>query len=159
MNKKILPLRVGVGAVLLNKNNQVFVGKRRDNPVNKWQMPQGGVDNNEKLVDALKRELYEETSVKSYKIIHELDRWLTYELPENLLGKIWRGKYRGQKQKWFILRFSGEESEINVNTKKPEFSEWKWVDIESLPDIIVDFKKKVYEELLMEIKKLFPNRL
>ena len=159
MNKETLPLRIGVGAVLLNRNNQVFVGKRRDNPINKWQMPQGGVDNNEKLVDALKRELYEETSVKSYKIIHELDRWLTYELPENLLGKIWRGKYRGQKQKWFILRFSGEESEINVNTKKPEFSEWKWVDIESLPDIIVDFKKKVYEELLMEIKKLFPNRL
>ena len=154
MNKKILPLRIGVGAVLLNKNNQVFVGKRRDNPVNKWQMPQGGVDNNEKLVDALKRELYEETSVKSYEIIHELDRWLTYELPENLLGKIWRGKYRGQKQRWFILRFSGEENEINVNTKKPEFLEWKWVDIESLPNIIVDFKKKVYEELLVEIRKI-----
>ena len=154
MNKKILPLRVGVGAVLLNKNNQVFVGKRRDNPVNKWQMPQGGVDNNEKLVDALKRELYEETSVKSYEIIHELDRWLTYELPENLLGKIWRGKYRGQKQRWFILRFSGEENEINVNTKKPEFLEWKWADIESLPNIIVDFKKKVYEELLVEIRRI-----
>ena len=154
MNKKILPLRIGVGAVLLNKNNQVFVGKRRDNPVNKWQMPQGGVDNNEKLVDALKRELYEETSVKSYEIIHELDRWLTYELPENLLGKIWRGKYRGQKQRWFILRFSGDENEINVNTKKPEFLEWKWADIESLPNIIVDFKKKVYEELLVEIRKI-----
>ena len=154
MNKKILPLRIGVGAVLLNKNNQVFVGKRRDNPVNKWQMPQGGVDNNEKLVDALKRELYEETSVKNYEIIHELDRWLTYELPENLLGKIWRGKYRGQKQKWFILRFSGEENEINVNTKKPEFLEWRWADIESLPNIIVDFKKKVYEELLVEIRKI-----
>ena len=154
MNKKILPLRIGVGAVLLNKNNQVFVGKRRDNPVNKWQMPQGGVDNNEKLVDALKRELYEETSVKNYEIIHELDRWLTYELPENLLGKIWRGKYRGQKQRWFILRFSGEENEINVNTKKPEFLEWKWVEIESLPNIIVDFKKKVYEELLVEIRRI-----
>ena len=154
MNKKILPLRIGVGAVLLNKNNQVFVGKRRDNPVNKWQMPQGGVDNNEKLIDALKRELYEETSVKSYEIIHELDRWLTYELPENLLGKIWRGKYRGQKQRWFILRFSGEENEINVNTKKPEFLEWKWADIESLPNIIVDFKKKVYEELLVEIRRI-----
>ena len=148
MSKKTLPLRIGVGAVLLNRNNQVFVGKRKDNPINKWQMPQGGVDNKEKLVDALKRELYEETSVKSYKIIHELDRWLTYELPENLLGKIWRGKYRGQKQKWFILRFSGEESEINVNTKKPEFLEWKWVDIESLPDIIVDFKKKSLRRII-----------
>ena len=103
-----LPLRNGVGIILLNNNNQVFVGKRKDNPINKWQMPQGGVDNKEKLVDALKRELYEETSVKSYKIIHELDRWLTYELPENLLGKIWRGKYRGQTQKWFIVRFIGK---------------------------------------------------
>ena len=154
MSKKTLPLRIGVGAVLLNRNNQVFVGKRRDNPINKWQMPQGGVDNNEKLIDALKRELYEETSVKNYEIIHELDRWLTYELPENLLGKIWRGKYRGQKQRWFILRFSGEENEINVNTKKPEFLEWKWVEIESLPNIIVDFKKKVYEELLVEIRRI-----
>ena len=150
---KHLPLRRGVGIVVLNQEDKIFVARRIDNPKNFWQMPQGGVDNKEKLVDALKRELYEETSVKSYKIIHELDRWLTYELPENLLGKIWRGKYRGQKQKWFILRFSGEESEINVNTKKPEFLEWKWVDIESLPDIIVDFKKKVYEELLIEIKK------
>ena len=154
MSNKTLPLRIGVGAVLLNKDNKVFVGKRRDNPINKWQMPQGGVDNNEKLDDALKRELFEETSVKSYEIIHELDRWLTYELPENLLGKIWRGKYRGQKQRWYILRFSGDESEINVNTKKPEFLEWKWVDIESLPNIIVDFKKKVYEELVIEIRKI-----
>ena len=152
MSKKTLPLRIGVGAVLLNNDNKVLVGKRRDNPINKWQMPQGGVDKNEKIVDALKRELFEETSIKSYKIIHELDRWLTYELPEDLLGKIWRGKYRGQKQRWFILRFSGEESEINVNTKKPEFLEWKWTDIESLPNIIVDFKKKVYEKLKIEIK-------
>tara|TARA_Y100000768_G_C23962409_1_gene676068 strand:+ start:418 stop:888 length:471 start_codon:yes stop_codon:yes gene_type:complete len=154
MSKKTLPLRIGVGAVLLNNDNKVLVGKRRDNPINKWQMPQGGVDKNEKIVDALKRELFEETSIKSYKIIHELDRWLTYELPEDLLGKIWRGKYRGQKQRWFILRFSGEESEINVNTKKPEFLEWKWTDIESLPNIIVDFKKKVYKELVVEIKKI-----
>ena len=154
MNKKFLPLRIGVGAVLLNNDNKVFVGKRRDNPIDKWQMPQGGVDTNEKLVDAMKRELFEETSVKSYKIIHELDGWLTYELPKNLLGKIWKGKYRGQKQRWFILRFSGKESEININTKKPEFLEWKWADIESLPNIIVDFKKKVYEELVKEIRKI-----
>ena len=154
MSKKTLPLRIGVGAVLLNRNNQVFVGKRKDNPINKWQMPQGGVDNKEKLVDALKRELYEETSVKSYKIIHELDRWLTYELPENLLGKIWRGKYRGQKQKWFILRFSGEESEINVNTKKPEFLEWKWIDLDMITDVAVDFKSHVYEEIKDKVKKI-----
>ena len=155
MSKKTLPLRIGVGAVLLNRNNQVFVGKRRDNPINKWQMPQGGVDNNEKLVDALKRELYEETSVKSYKIIHELDRWLTYELPENLLGKIWRGKYRGQKQKWFIVRFTGNESEINLRTEHQEFIEWKWIDYELLPKVIVNFKREVYKKLEIELKSFF----
>ena len=151
MSKKTLPLRIGVGAVLLNRNNQVFVGKRKDNQINKWQMPQGGVDNKEKLVDALKRELYEETSVKSYKIIHELDRWLTYELPENLLGKIWRGKYRGQKQKWFIARFVGKESEINLNTKHAEFIDWKWIEPKLLPEVIVNFKKDLYLNLLKEI--------
>ena len=152
MNKKTLPLRIGVGAVLLNNDNKVFVGKRRDNPINRWQMPQGGVDANEKLVDALKRELFEETSVKSYKIIHELEGWLTYELPENLLGKIWKGKYRGQKQKWFIVKFLGKDNEIDLKTSNHEFIEWKWLDIESLPGVIVEFKKKVYEELLPKIR-------
>ena len=154
MNKKILPLRIGVGAVLLNKNNQVFVGKRRDNPVNKWQMPQGGVDNNEKLIDALKRELYEETSVKSYEIIHELDRWLTYELPENLLGKIWRGKYRGQKQRWFLMRYLGNEKEINLKTNNPEFLEWKWINIDMITEVVVDFKLNVYRQLKQKINQI-----
>jgi len=148
-----LPLRIGVGAIVLNNNNHVFVGKRKDNPINKWQMPQGGVEKNEDLLNAMKRELYEETSIKSIKVLKELDSWLSYELPSNLLGRIWKGKYRGQKQKWFIVRFTGNENEINLNTKHPEFIEWKWIEIEQLPNVIVDFKKKVYIVLESELKK------
>ncbi len=148
-----LPLRIGVGAIVLNNNNLVFVGKRKDNPINKWQMPQGGVEKNEDLLKAMKRELYEETSITSIKVLKELDNWLSYELPSNLLGRIWKGKYRGQKQKWFIVRFTGNENEINLNTKHPEFIEWKWIKIEQLPNVIVDFKKKVYVILENELKK------
>ena len=152
--KKNLPLRLGVGVVVLNKENKVFVGKRKDNPIDKWQMPQGGVDSGEKLVDAMRRELIEETSIKSIEIIKEVEDWLDYELPKNLLGKIWKGKYRGQKQKWFIVKFLGSESEVNIITKKPEFIEWKWVEINQLPSIIVDFKKNVYERLVKELKNI-----
>tara|TARA_A100001011_G_scaffold269319_2_gene278518 strand:+ start:1592 stop:2059 length:468 start_codon:yes stop_codon:yes gene_type:complete len=150
----ILPLRTGVGIIVLNKENKVFVGKRKDNPIDKWQMPQGGVDSGEKLVDAMRRELIEETSIKSIEIIKEVEDWLDYELPKNLLGKIWKGKYRGQKQKWFIVKFLGSESEVNIITKKPEFIEWKWVEINQLPSIIVDFKKNVYERLVKELKNI-----
>ncbi len=151
--KSILPLRIGVGVIVLNSNNHVFVGRRIDNPINKWQMPQGGVEKNEDLLNAMKRELYEETSITSIKVLKELDSWLSYELPSNLLGKIWRGKYRGQKQKWFIVRFTGKEDEINLNTEHPEFIEWKWIKIEQLPNVIVDFKKNVYIVLENELKK------
>tara|TARA_B100001996_G_scaffold93892_1_gene70182 strand:- start:521 stop:991 length:471 start_codon:yes stop_codon:yes gene_type:complete len=154
MNKSILPLRTGVGAIVLNKNNKVFVGKRKDNPEKYWQMPQGGVDEGENYIDAMKRELSEETSIKNIKILKEIDRWTKYELPDYLLGKIWKGKYRGQKQKWFIVRFLGKDEEINLKTKHPEFIEWKWIEIESLPGVIVDFKKKLYEDLLPEIRKI-----
>ena len=148
-----LPLRLGVGAIVLNEENLVFVGKRGDNPINKWQMPQGGVNENENLQDAMKRELYEETSIKNIKILKELDIWFEYELPKELLGIIWKGKYRGQKQKWFINRFIGDDNEINVNTKSPEFIEWKWIEMNKLPEVIVDFKKEIYENLLLELKK------
>ena len=148
-----LPLRIGVGAIVLNKNNLVFVGKRKDNPINKWQMPQGGVNKNEDLVVAMKRELNEETSIKNIKILKELEGWFEYELPQNLLGIIWKGKYRGQKQKWFVVRFIGQENEINLKTKHPEFIEWKWIKMEELPKVIVDFKKDVYMKLLIELKK------
>ena len=154
MIKKALPLRIGVGAIVLNNQNKVFVGKRKDNPVNKWQMPQGGVDKNESFLSAMRRELVEETSIKNIKIIKELDGWFEYELPKNLLGIIWKGKFRGQKQKWFVVRFTGKESEINLKTKHPEFIEWKWVKMDELPKIIVDFKKEVYEKLLVKLKKI-----
>ena len=153
MKKKALPLRIGVGAIVLNNKNKIFVGKRKDNPVNKWQMPQGGVDKNESFLTAMKRELDEETSIKNIQIIKEIDGWFQYELPKNLLGIIWKGKFRGQKQKWFIVRFVGKENEINLKTKHPEFIEWKWIKMDELPKVIVDFKKNVYEKLLIELKK------
>ena len=152
MTPKKLPLRLGVGAVVLNKKNQVFVGKRKDNPIDKWQMPQGGVNTGENLIDAMKRELHEETSIQNIKILNEIDGWFEYELPKNLLGKIWKGRYRGQKQKWFVVKFLGNDGEINLQTDKPEFIEWRWLDIENLPNVIVDFKRKVYERLLPKIR-------
>ena len=152
MTPKKLPLRLGVGAVVLNKKNQVFVGKRKDNPIDKWQMPQGGVNTGENLIDAMKRELHEETSIQNIKILNEIDGWFEYELPKNLLGKIWKGRYRGQKQKWFVVKFLGNDGEINLQTDKPEFIEWRWIDIENLPNVIVDFKRKVYEQLLPKIR-------
>jgi putative (di)nucleoside polyphosphate hydrolase len=152
MNHKNLPLRTCVGVAVLNSQNKVFVGKRKDNPFDKWQMPQGGVDSNELLLQAMKRELLEETSIKNIEVLKEFDQWLEYELPENLIGKIWNGKYRGQKQKWFVVKFLGDDSEINVNTKNPEFMEWKWIDVDLLPGLIVLFKKHVYEKVLVELK-------
>tara|TARA_B110000881_G_C18463543_1_gene457464 strand:+ start:239 stop:709 length:471 start_codon:yes stop_codon:yes gene_type:complete len=153
MNSEILPLRTGVGIVVLNSNNKVLVGKRKDNPIDRWQMPQGGVDPKEELLTAMKRELFEETSIINIKLIKKLDYWLEYELPKNLLGIVWMGKYRGQKQKWFITRFLGQDSEINVNTENPEFIEWKWLEIKELPNVIVHFKKHIYEKLLLELKE------
>jgi len=154
MSKKTLPLRIGVGAVLLNRNNQVFVGKRKDNPINKWQMPQGGVDAGEDYLSAMKRELFEETSIKSIEVLKEIEGFYEYELPENLVGVIWKGKYRGQKQKWFITKFTGSETEINLKTKNPEFIEWKWIAVDELPNVIVKFKRDIYLNLLKDIKKI-----
>ena len=154
MNKNNqLPLRIGVGIVLLNHENNIFVGKRIDNPQNSWQMPQGGVDQNEDFIQAARRELEEETGIKSVKLIKALDGWLNYDLPENLLGKLWNGKYRGQKQKWFIMKFVGSENEINIKTKNAEFKEWKWIDINQLTSVVVDFKLEVYKNVVEELKK------
>ncbi len=154
---KNLPLRMGVGIILLNKKNKVFVAKRLDNPNNYWQMPQGGVDGNEKFLDAALRELEEETGVKNVDLIKEIDGYQTYFLPKNLLGIIWRGKYKGQKQKWFCMKFKGNDKEINIKTKKPEFSEWKWVDLEEITNWVVDFKSEVYKNLKSEVKKIISN--
>ena len=151
MDKLKLPMRSGVGIVVLNNKNQVFVGKRKDNPGDKWQMPQGGVDTGENYVEAMKRELAEETGIKNIKILKKIDRIYQYELPDNLIGIIWKGKYRGQKQKWFITRFLGVDNEININTKLPEFIDWKWIEPKFLPDVIVDFKRDLYLDILKEI--------
>ena len=145
-------MRQGVGVIVLNKNNEVFVAKRKDNPVDKWQMPQGGIDLNETPFEAMIRELAEETSIKNIKVLKEIEKSLEYELPPNLLGKIWKGKFRGQKQKWYIVKFLGDDNEININTKRPEFIEWKWINYNLLTDVIVDFKKEVYEKLKIELK-------
>ena len=150
-NRKELPLRIGVGIVLLNHENKVFVGKRIDNPANSWQMPQGGVDKNEDFFQAAKRELEEETSVKTVEVIKELNEWLTYDLPKSLLGKLWKGKYRGQKQKWFIMKFLGKNDEINIRTKKPEFLDWKWIRPSVLPVVAVDFKVNIYKKIAKEL--------
>ena len=152
-----LPLRIGVGIILLNDKNNVFVGKRIDNPKNSWQMPQGGVDENEDFLQAAKRELEEETGVKSVKLIKELDGWFKYDLPEYLLGKLWEGKYRGQKQKWFVMKFLGKSSEINVKTKNPEFFEWKWIELSKLPNIAVHFKVDIYRKIKEELASLKLN--
>ena len=148
MNTQKLPMRAGVGVIVLNNENKVFVGKRKDNPVDMWQMPQGGVDIGESYLTAMRRELYEETSIKSIEILREIDCFFEYELPKNLVGIIWKGKFRGQKQKWFIAKFIGDENEINLQTTNPEFIEWKWIIPDDLPKTIVDFKKKMYVELL-----------
>ena len=151
---KNLPLRSGVGIVVLNKNGQVFVAKRIDNPKNFWQMPQGGVDQGEDYLTAAYRELEEETSIKNIKLISELDGTTSYELPDHLLGIIWKGKYKGQNQKWFLMRYLGEDNEINIKTKNPEFLDWKWVELDQITEIVVDFKLHVYKELKEKIKKI-----
>jgi len=149
-----LPLRSGVGIVVLNKDDKVFVAKRIDNQKNYWQMPQGGVDIGEDYLAAAYRELEEETSIKNVKLIKEINELISYELPENLLGVIWKGKYRGQEQKWFIMRFLGSDTEINIKTEHPEFCEWKWIDLENITDLVVDFKLHVYADVKKKVKEI-----
>jgi putative (di)nucleoside polyphosphate hydrolase len=156
-NHNELPLRLGVGIVLLNQKNEIFVGKRIDNPKNSWQMPQGGVDQNEDFLQAAKRELVEETGIKSIRLIKELDGWFKYDLPEYLLGKLWKGKYKGQKQKWFVMKFLGKSNEINVKTKNPEFLDWKWINFSKLPEVAVHFKVDIYKKIKEELTSLRLN--
>ena len=151
---KNLPLRNGVGIIVMNSENKIFVAKRIDNSKNFWQMPQGGINKNEDYLQAAYRELEEETSIKSVKLIRELEGTTTYELPNRLLGIIWKGKYKGQKQKWFLMRYLGDDKDINIETEKPEFLEWKWIDIDKITEVAVDFKLHVYEELKDKINKI-----
>jgi putative (di)nucleoside polyphosphate hydrolase len=155
---KNLPLRSGVGIVVLNKENKVFVAKRIDNAKNFWQMPQGGVDEGEDYLTAAYRELEEETSIKNVELISELDGLITYNLPEHLLGIIWKGKYKGQSQKWFLMRYLGEDNQINIKTKKPEFLNWKWVDLKEITNLVVDFKLHVYQEVQQKVQRLLVDR-
>ena len=151
---KKLPLRRGVGIVLLNKENKVLVAKRIDNPKNFWQMPQGGVDEGEDFYHAALRELKEETSIISVKLIKEIKNKFTYILPDHLIGIIWKGKFKGQKQKWFVMRFIGDELEINIKTKHPEFLDWKWIHLKDLTKIAVNFKLEVYKQVRSEVEKI-----
>tara|TARA_Y100000591_G_scaffold176182_1_gene152159 strand:+ start:240 stop:716 length:477 start_codon:yes stop_codon:yes gene_type:complete len=156
MNNKFenLPLRNGVGIIVLNKENKIFVAKRIDNPKNYWQMPQGGIDDGEDFLSAAYRELEEETSIKKVELIKEIDGITTYMLPKHLLGIIWKGKYKGQKQKWFLMRYLGNDEEININTNTPEFLDWKWIELDKITDVVVDFKLEVYKELQKKIKAI-----
>ena len=149
-----LPLRSGVGILVLNKDNKVFVARRIDNQKNFWQMPQGGVESGEDYLTAAYRELEEETSIKNIELIKELDGLTSYKLPEYLVGIIWKGKYIGQKQKWFLMRFLGKDAEINIKTENPEFCEWKWVDLENITDLVVEFKLHVYMDVKKKVKKI-----
>ena len=151
---KNLPFRKGVGIIVLNKHDKIFVAKRIDNPKNFWQMPQGGVDEGEDFLSAAYRELEEETSIKKVELIKEIDETTTYELPSHLLGIIWKGKFKGQKQKWFLMRYLGNDNEININTNKPEFLEWKWIDLDMITDVVVDFKLEVYKILQKKVKMI-----
>ena len=138
-----LPMRQGVGVIVLNQNNEVFVGKRKDNPIDKWQMPQGGIDKNESPYNAMRRELFEETSITSIEVLKEIEKWLEYELPPNLLGKFGKESLEGKSKSGLLFKFIGNDNEINLNTKHPEFIEWRWIDYKSLPNVIVDFKKSL----------------
>ena len=156
-NQKNLPLRDGVGVVVLNKENKVFIAKRIDNPKNYWQMPQGGVDTGENFYNAALRELEEETSIKNVSLVKEIQGFITYILPRHLIGIIWKGKYKGQKQKWYVVKFNGKDSEININTKRPEFLEWRWTSLENITNTVVDFKLDMYKKIQHEVKKIIRN--
>lgn len=145
-----LPYRPCAGIMLLNQDGHVFVAKRIDTMVEAWQMPQGGIDEGEDATQAMYRELWEETGVTRDKVelLEGAEDWLHYDLPDALIGKLWGGKYRGQKQKWFALRFLGQDSDINIETEHPEFSEWKWLPMAELPEVIVPFKKDLYAQIV-----------
>lgn len=149
-----LPYRRGVGILLLNRDNQVFVAQRRDTRADAWQMPQGGIDKGETPRDAALRELEEETGTAKAEIIAESCRWLAYDLPADLVPRVWGGRYRGQTQKWFVMRFLGQDSDIDLETESPEFTAWRWAACEQLPSLIVPFKRQLYREVLEEFAGL-----
>jgi putative (di)nucleoside polyphosphate hydrolase len=148
-----LPYRPCVGIMLFNKDGKVFVGKRIDQSVEGWQMPQGGIDKGESPKQAALRELQEEVGTDKAEIMAVMEDWVTYDLPEHLIGVAFHGKYRGQKQKWFALRFTGEDSDIDLTSHEPEFSDFKWVDLKTLPSLIVPFKRDTYKTVIAALGK------
>jgi putative (di)nucleoside polyphosphate hydrolase len=146
--KSAKPYRRGVGVVLLNGDGKVFVAQRIDTEETAWQMPQGGIDKGEDPLEAALRELEEETGTNKAELIAETDDWLRYDLPDDLQSRVWKGKYRGQEQLWYLMRFTGTDADINIETDHPEFSEWKWADFHSLPDMIVGFKRDLYRQIV-----------
>lgn len=149
------PYREGVGMMVLNPQNQVLVGRRIDNDTEAWQMPQGGIDRGETPTQAAFRELREEIGTDKVEIISETNEWLYYNLPEPIASKLWNGRYAGQMQKWFLMRFIGNDSDININTHHPEFAEWTWESITNLPNLIVEFKKELYNKVISEFSSHF----
>lgn len=149
-----LGYRPCVGMMILNEVGNVFVGQRIDNPGEAWQMPQGGIDEGEEPQDAAMRELKEEIGTANVEIITQTDDWLRYDLPENLVGVLWKGRFRGQEQKWFVMRFKGVDSEIDIATPDPEFNAWQWVPMVRLPELIVPFKRALYADLVGRFQHL-----
>ncbi|WP_288904813.1 RNA pyrophosphohydrolase [uncultured Sneathiella sp.] len=153
VSREDLPYRPCAGMMVLNEKGQVFVGRRLDMVTEHWQMPQGGIDPGEDPLKAAFRELEEEIGTRNVELIHALDEWLNYDLPESLIGKVWKGKYRGQTQKWFLFRYLGQDQDINIKTHHPEFSEWKWAEFSDLPSLIVPFKRDLYETILQKFSR------
>ena len=151
--------RRGVGMMIINKKKEIFIGQRFEKDKSAWQMPQGGIDKGEKTIDAVIREMNEETGIKkNFKILYETKIWHYYKLPIYLQKKLWGGKFVGQKQKWFLIDFKGKDSEINIQTKKPEFKKWKWTSSKKMMELIVPFKKKLYANVVSElVEKLNKN--
>ncbi|WP_424928485.1 RNA pyrophosphohydrolase [Amaricoccus tamworthensis] len=150
-----LPYRPCVGVVLMNREGLVFAGQRIDNPGNAWQMPQGGIDPDEKPRKAAFRELKEETGVprKAVELVTKTKGWLKYDLPHELVPNLWKGKYRGQKQRWFLMRFTGDDSKVNIATEIPEFSTWAWKSPDELIDLIVPFKREIYAAVFRDFSE------
>lgn len=153
-----MPFRPGVGMMIIDKNDRVFVGKRVDSKANGWQMPQGGIDLGETPSTAALREMAEEIGSDKGEIIAESKRWYSYRLPEFLIPKLWDGKYCGQRQKWFLIRFTGQDSDINVKTKHPEFDSWRWMEMHELLDNIIPFKYKLYSRIIIEFKEFIVSK-
>ena len=149
-----LPYRPCVGAMLINREGLVFVGKRIDQTVEGWQMPQGGIEPGETPAEAALRELEEEIGTNKASVLREMDEWLAYDLPQHLLGVALHGRYRGQKQKWVALRFEGDDTDINIRTAEPEFGAWKWLALEALPRLIVPFKRDTYQKVIHAFRDL-----